>query len=182
MGKRAVVGVLLALSVMFGGCSSIPLSTMMKFSTFDESDFLEIDPRQLRARVRLEQGFTLSAEKSKLEIEIDTLKGRINYLFPLQELSAKVVTQEASLFFTPEPVTEYQLKLTGQAVSAFLALQQEIKAKKPGSYSLSVSTSLGERPENAEEVTMSVLLKLSEGDDYFTLVDNATLALGKASE
>ncbi|WDE00104.1 hypothetical protein [Thalassomonas actiniarum] len=182
MGKFGIVGILVCLSVLVGGCSSIPLSTMVQFSTFDESDFLEIDPNHIRAKVQLEQGFALSTDKSKLEIGIETLNGYSNYLFPLQELAVKMIEPKNTFFFTPEPVIEYQLTLTPQAVAAFLALQQEIKAKKPESYSLSVGTHLGERPENAESVTMSVLLKLGENNDYFTLVDNAALALDNTGE
>ena len=180
MAKWIISALLIASTGLLGGCSSIPLSTMMKFSTFDESDFIGIDPHQLRAKILLEQGFSLSANDSKLAIEIDTLQGRINYRFPLLQEGVKVIEQQASLFSWSKSVSEYQLALTDKGIASFLALQQEIKLNTPKSYSLSVNTRLAQKPAERGEVTMSVLLRFTGNSTYFTLIDNAVLPYGKA--
>ena len=135
MGKWVLTGLFCCFLGAISGCSSIPLSTMIKFSSFDERDFLEITPAELRARVQLEQGFALSAKKSKLEIEIETVKGRQNYQFPLQEFALVVIPEEKGLFFTSKEISEYQLGLTTEAIDSFLALQQQIKTEIPKNYS-----------------------------------------------
>lgn len=65
---------LLILSLMvtcLSGCTSIPLSTMAKFATADESDLISLEAEAIRARVTLDQPLEPDHESIALKMEVD---------------------------------------------------------------------------------------------------------------
>ena len=67
--------VLLLLCLWLGGCVSIPLSTIVRMSTFDEQDFVALNPDVVRVRITLPQVFKLDAGQSSLGVKITSPAG-----------------------------------------------------------------------------------------------------------
>ncbi|QXP18446.1 hypothetical protein [Shewanella algae] len=71
----------------------------------------------------------------------------------------------------------YQLALSETAISSFRQVQALINTETPTEYSFSIDAGLADTSEPLREVTLSVLIKLTEEQGYLTLIDNATLNL-----
>ena len=65
------------------GCASIPLSTMLKFSSYQKSDFVAIKPADIRAKIILDQPIEIDIEKVELGLEVETEQGDRVFKFPL---------------------------------------------------------------------------------------------------
>lgn len=164
------------------GCANIPLGTMLKLAIFGENYFLELDPSHIRTRVQLDNGFTMSIPDSSLNLQIETIQGLEFFAFPLRHVETVTLPGTSNWFSSTPARTQYDLALTDGAIASFSNLQSAISERNGQNYSLDVNVSLSGEPEGADQVTMSVLLKLTEEDDYFTLIDKATLDFGNREE
>lgn len=168
---------IMALAIILSGCSSIPVSTMVTMSQMDETDFINMAPEQIRARIHLDEPARIDIEKTQMTFSVETDKGSIPYAFPLELLEQGSIAAEPGLLFNVPAKTDYLLALSDEAIANFKALQQRIAQQPSGAFSFAINASLQEPPASLEEINLSIFLKLREQDEFMTLFDNATVEI-----
>ncbi|WP_251767097.1 hypothetical protein [Shewanella indica] len=170
---------LTVLGVIFfiNACANIPLGTMLSLSSFDEQDFAELNPRVIRSQILIDEPGKLKIDATELTLELDTSQGVSRYSFPLKLESIQVIPQNEGLFSSSPAQNHYQLALTDTAINSFQQVQTLINTETPTQYSFSIDAGLDEMSKPVKEITLSVLIKLTEDQGYLTLIDNATLNL-----
>jgi hypothetical protein len=183
--KRTVI--LLVAGLIFSGCSAVPLRTMWRLRNFSDQNVASIDPNELRARIILPVDMLLKPDASHIVIGITDDKGHgDSYKFPLEIIEREEITQG---LFRKKHFTMSTLRLSRQAVSDFVRFQKglQTKERKHGGASVYVSSKF-DRPEPSKEgetpkpFELSILLKLSAEEDYFTLIDKAKIVPRTKSE
>ena len=170
MKKIIVIFIFFVLS----GCANIPLTTLFKFSTFDESDFVAIDGSQIKSKITISEPLTISEEKSKLSVNIENNLGSRQFTFPLVLVSEKKIPEEKG-FFTSKPAQiEQVFKISEQGLVSLNDLQNSLSDDE-NNIGFSVNVDFNEEPELGDTVTFSIQLQLDEKDGFFTLVDNFEL-------
>ena len=170
------------LVLSLSGCASIPLGTMVKFSSFDEQQLLVMQPRDIRARIQIEEPAKLNVETAELTLTLQTEQGELFYEYPLT-LIAKTRIAPVEGFFTSRPgQTEYTLKLSDLARENFKAAQQELARQQPKGFSFSVSANFDDFPEDRTEITFSIALQLDPTEGYFNLFEDATMEINYPDE
>ena len=172
--KRIVI--LLLLSLVFGGCSAVPLRTMWRMRNFSVQNVTSIDPNELRARIILPVDMLLKPDSSRLVIELMDDKGHSDsYKFPLDIIEREEITQGR---FRKKRVAQSTLRLSRQAVKDFVRFQEELRTKKRkhGRAGVHVSSAFDrseplKKEEAPKPFELSILLKLDAKEDYFTLID-----------
>jgi hypothetical protein len=173
---RAVASLALALAIL-AGCMSIPLSTVMKLSRFGEKDFVALDPREVRVRVAVPDGYAWDAEGAKLETAIDVGTKMRTDRFQLTRVSQERGTRSVGMFSKDTPVSVATLRLSDASVQSFRDLQRFIAARPAKDVSLNVSISMLGAPKGATSVKVWIDLMLSAQSGYFVLVDGGTVRL-----
>jgi len=183
--KRIVI--LLTVSLIFGGCSAVPLRTMWRLRNFSAQDVAAIDPNELRARIILPADMLLKPDSSNIVIGFTDDKGQNDsYKFPLEIIERKEITQG---LFRKKHVVMSTLGLSRPAVSDFVRFQKDLQTKelKLGRASVHVSSAFDrsepfEKGEIPKPFELSILLKLKAEEDYFTLIDKAKVVPNIKSE
>lgn len=165
------------ISFFIVGCANIPLGTMLSLSSFDEQDFAELNPRVIRSQILIDEPGKLKIDATELTLELDTSQGISRYSFPLKLESTQVIPQNEGLFSSSPAQNHYQLALTDTAINSFQQVQTLINTETPAQYSFSIDAGLDEMSKPVKEITLSVMIKLTEEQGYLTLIDNATLNL-----
>ena len=98
------------------GCASIPLSTMLKFSSYQKSDFVAIKPADIRAKIILDQPIEIDIEKVELGLEVETEQGDRVFKFPLSLLERRAIPAKEGWFAFDEAKNEYILNLSAESV------------------------------------------------------------------
>lgn len=163
------------------GCSSIPISTMLKYRNFDEQSFAALDPFQIRSKITVSEPFTLKMEKIKLSLSLENEKGLRDFTFPLAlEKRDSIAAQNG--FFSSEPAkTEYTFKLSELAVNNFKETQNLLSQEAQGKASFSIGVGFNEEPQKAQSVYFSIALQLEEKDGYFTLIEETEVDFGQTA-
>jgi len=168
--KRVILS-LLILSVC--GCASIPLSTMLNFSHFDEQDFYALQPAQIRTRVSLSEPFTIDLANTELSLKLESEKGARYFHFPLTLVNESKRPATQSFFFSEQAKNEYVFKLSDKGITNFKEVQQSFSQNQNASGSFSVSTGFNEDVNVYQSATVSIALQLNEVDGFFLLIENA---------
>ena len=162
------------LCFVISACSSIPLTTLLKFSSYDEQELLTLKPKQIRARLTVNSFLNIDLANTKLGITIKNSNGDLALEFPLKQVSLSQ-TPASEGFFSSAPASQtYLLKLSDKAITDFKALQQQLRLSEKNTFGLSVAAKL-KRNENltpeqkAQRLFMSIELKLSKQQDYFKI-------------
>lgn len=173
---------LLLLSLGMSGCVSVPLSTIVRMSTFDERDFVQLNPDVVRVRIKLPQGFTLNAGKSSLGVNITSAAGVHYGEFKLDQEMAERTQLSKGMFSEETPGTAYTLRLSAASRKEFRKLQAFVSRGHPGEIVIAVAPRLSSFPKDVASVNVWIDLLLSESQGYFTLVDAAEIPLEKIRE
>jgi len=182
IGTPVTVRILLAVACFaFQGCASMPLATMARMSTFDESEFAILQPEQLGVRIRIPDGFSLDVGKSWLGIEIGSTKGVHDARFELGQVSLLPVPLPGGLFSGSRRGLQYELRLTRPSESRFRDLQTFVSQGKLEDVNIRVVPKLASSPSDATSVPVWIDLRLSTQEGYFALVDDASIALKRLS-
>lgn len=171
---KRILTVLLLLS--FSGCASIPLSTMIELSSFDENAFLELEPEDLSVKVHVDKPVELDKDNIEMAVTITTRKGDLKFYFPIGLISQNDIPKDDAWFSSVPERTEYQFELTIEAVDTFRQFQSNMRAEKPESYGLDVRLSMIRPEQEITEVIASVFIKLNRESDYLTLFDRVSLS------
>ncbi len=169
------------LCFVISACSSIPLTTLLKFSSYDEQELLKLKPKQIRAKLTVNSFLNIDLVNTKLGVTIKSNNGDLALEFPLKQMSLSQTPAKISFFSSTPASQTYLLKLSDKAIADFIALQQQLTLSEKNTFGLSVAAKL-ERNENlspeqkAQRLFMTIELKLSEQQDFFTLIDNAEIS------
>ncbi|HEY9031429.1 MAG TPA: hypothetical protein VIM93_08710 [Kangiella sp.] len=169
----------LVLILILQGCSSMPLSTMLKMSGFDETDFMKLNPEDIRVKVRNNtQENVLS--NNILKYQYRGPEGVIDESFSLEMINEDVETVEH--WFTDDSFQHSSwYKLDAEGVMIFKRLQQNpllAMKKKEGKSSFSVKFRFVE--STPQQFTISIDLLLSPEGGYFTLLNQHEFNLTEA--
>ena len=165
------------LSVFLVGCASIPLGTLLEFRSFDEQDFIDINPSVIRAKIHLDQPVRIDPSQTLMTLRLETSKGVISDQFSLRLLAENTIPAEQGLFFDTAAKSEYLLALDDDALASFKRVQSEINNQQSGKFRLAVSTDLEGVPRSVDTIQFSIFIKLKEESNYITLVDEAELEI-----
>lgn len=165
--------ILLITSLCLAGCSSIPLSTMMKFSGYEKTDFFQINANELRIKATINSSSDIDlVVATKLSASITDEKSKVEFHFQLEKTKLETIPAVTGIFSDTPAFDIYYLKLTEQAVEDFNRMKEQATSgtKKQGSFSAGLDW---RKPINFEdeEIVFSVSLQLSPHEDYFTLID-----------
>jgi hypothetical protein len=175
MTKFFVIGICFALS----SCANIPLGTMLKLSSFDESSFLALNPNDLRTKIHLDKPLEININKTELSLILKTSKGESIFNYPLKLISSKTIPTEKSWLNTIPERTEYNLVLSPDAISSFEKLQQTMSKESPKSMAFKVTVAIAQRDKATSEMVVSIFIKLQKNSDYITLFDRAPVQFNK---
>ncbi|TCN79507.1 hypothetical protein [Shewanella fodinae] len=166
---------LMVLLLLLSGCSSVPLSTLTHFATFDEQDFAELDPNQIRARLVVDDFVKL--KDISLKAQINAANGVQQLEFPLTLISKEILPVRKSWIFTTQVRARYQYELSPQARQNFVKLQQALL--KGHKYNCDVNVVFDEHtPPQPFKYTVKLMLDPDNG--YITMIDNREMAVSKS--
>ncbi len=176
--KRTVI--LFVVGLILGGCSAVPLRTLWRMRNFSVQNVASIDPNELRARIILPVDMPLKPGSSHIVIELTDDEGRgDSYKFPLEIIEREEITQGR---FRKKHAALSTFRLSRQAVSDFVRFQQGLRTKerRHGRASVRVSSKFdrsepSKKDETLKPFELSILLKFSAEEDYFTLIDKAKM-------
>ena len=171
--------VLLFLFLTLNSCASMPLSTIVRMSTFDGQDFVKLKAEELRVKVMLPEGFALNGDESWLGIDIKSSTGVYQGKFELKQEFEETIQLNGGLFDEPEQVTAFTLGLSESSTVEFNELQQFISSASAEDIHIRVVPKLESFPVDAVTVKVWIDLLLSQSQGYLTLVDAAKLPLDK---
>lgn len=164
-------------AVLLSSCASIPLGTMLDFSTFGKEDVVNIQPQDVRAKIQLDKPAEADIRSVKLAVELSTVKGMKTFSFPLQLLNERSIEPVEGFFSTAPGKTEYCFKLSDDAIANFITAQQILQQEKSEEFKLSVSSDFKTLPPDVTEIGLSIFLQIREEQGFVTLFDNAKLAV-----
>lgn len=157
----------------------MPLSTMLKMSSFDETDFVKLKPEDIRVKVRNNTQENV-LRKNVLRYQYKGPEGAIDQSFSMELIDEDVETVEH--WFGDDSFQHSSwYKLDEEGIKLFNKLQQHpllAMRKKEGDFNFSVKFNLTESAP--ERFKISIDLLLNPGDGYFTLFDQHELDLTKA--
>ncbi|WP_417446839.1 hypothetical protein [Kangiella sp.] len=169
----------LVLILILQGCSSMPLSTMLKMSSFDETDFVKLNPEDIRVKVRNNTQKNV-LKSNVLRYRYKGPEGLIDQSFSMELIEEDIETIE-HWFADDSFQHSSRYRLDAEGVKLFKQLQQNpllAMRKKEGEFKFSVTFKLTET--TPEKLNMSIDLLLSPEDGYFTLLDQHEFNLTEA--
>ena len=177
---RFAGSIALLLAALACGCSSMPLSTLGRGASFNESTFAYVDARALRVKVSLPEGFALDAAGSRLVAVARSPEGTKRAELALDPLATGTGKRGGGLWSKEVAVTIFEMDLTEGSVRALRELQREVASGKVKDVALEAKVKLGAAPEGATSARIWVDLLMSPMEGYFPLIDGGTLALDRA--
>ena len=166
---------LIIMSTLMGlsACANIPISTMLALSSFGTTDVLALEPKHIRAKIRLDQPGQLNLQSIKLSLDLNRDKGLQHFEFPLELLSQNAVPEESGFFSSTPAGTEYVFRFGEQAVISYNSIKRDFNANEKYSADINIRASLTEasRQEMTNSINMSIWLKLRDNEEYLHLID-----------
>jgi hypothetical protein len=166
-------------------CSSVPISTMLKLSSFDEQSILTIEPLLIRAKITVNEFIDIDLANTKLGLSLENSQGELQLQFPLAKISLTKNSANDS-FLSSSPASQtYLLQLSPDAIVDFKKLQKQLKSSDKNTFGFSIAAKLKKQEnlttiQEQEKLFMTIELKLNKNEDFFTLIDNAELKNGKS--
>lgn len=170
---------LLFLTLALCSCVSVPLATIVKLSTFDEQDFVALNPDVVRVRITLPQGFDLDAPRSWLGVNITSPAGVHDGEFKLEQESTQATHVSTGMFSADAPATAYTLRLAAPSKKEFKDLQAFVAKAHLDQITIRVVPRLASIPKDADSGDVWIELLLTESQGFFTLLDGAEMPLDK---
>lgn len=162
-------------ALLLSGCASIPLSTMARFSGYDESDFVSIDPSEVRARITVPEEFAIDPAATALSVSFNSAGAENATSIPLQLIREDAVQLDGGWFASSKPGKRQTLRLTPPGIEMFRTVQRIVAAQELDSIAFSVSWKFSQTPPDVKEMRLWVDLHLSQKQGFFPLLRNARI-------
>lgn len=163
---------LLWIVVVTVGCTSIPISTMIKYSNADESLVQNLSPSELRVRAHLDGGFMIDSDKVNMILISESENGEQVFSFGLSLLEDEFSEIEGGWLSNATFKHNALFKLSEQGALDLVNLQKELQQraqraeeKKERDFDFSVNIGLKEN----EQVDKAVYEDICGGDIYFSI-------------
>lgn len=169
---------------LLAGCSYIPLTTMVKMSGFDEEDFRQIEPADIRAKITTNTTASFVEEKMQLNFKFITRETKVDKTLPLKIVTESTHT-ESSWFGDDEIEHTTIFKLDDSAIEMFKELQQLPMLKnrpEDSKFSFAVRWGLDAKSEDLKRYTISTDLLFNPKDGYFTLIEDLEIDTSKEEQ
>lgn len=168
---------LLALALLAGGCTSVPLSTMWRLRSFNAEQLFALDPAHLRAAARVDSRATMKNVTISLDVEPPDGSARRTYLIPLER-----PVDDPRLEPPPANRRWFAFGLSKQGLAEYHRIKREYASVAKGSRgTLKIAASDdGTIPpdlKRAFPLRVDVLLDPAEG--FFTLISETKLDLSQ---
>lgn len=173
--RLAAVALLLVLGGT--GCASVPLRTMVKLGGFDEADFADIDPGEVRIRIQVDEGVVVDFDSTTLALSFLTRDTPLERKFPLVFQSEERTMVSSGVFSRPRPVRRLTLELGEPGQELFREAQQAVLAKDFQPREFTVNTRFHTIPADADSLRLSVDLQLAAEDGFFPLFKDAEIPI-----
>lgn len=179
--KLVHAAILLMASVWFlASCTSIPLSTIAKFATFNRDSFMAVKPDEVRVKIAVPHGFAIDPSRTHIKVtlkEEGKEEAAIDEALELRLLQSSPSMKRAGLFQGEIAVTEFELVLSDKGQRLLRKLQNIPRSEAKRTLSISVTKDFLnhflKRPSTAQSITFWIEMQLSKLDGYFVLVDGA---------
>ena len=173
---------LIALVIFTSACSHMPLSTMVSMSSFDEEDFIAINPSEIKVRIRTDKYLDLNDRHIKLQFKLISPSGNLDETLSLNKISTS--NRQINQWFGKE-YTEYNtiFALSEESIDAFKQFQDSKlvrTARDNADISFNAKVQFPEEAPN--QLMFSIDLQLDLNDDYFTLFDEVYVDFEKAAK
>lgn len=163
---------------LLSGCSSIPLSTLAKFSDFGPDNLIQLHPDEIRVRLQLPRQAELDPTRTELQLFLETAERQYDEKFNVQLISQTLDHKDDGWFRQPVPVQNFVFVLSDSSKQKFRELQQLLKtASSPNQIIFSASCVLTNLSPEYNSVRLWVDLQLSEKDGFSPLIDGATMEM-----
>lgn len=169
---------ILSLSLLLSACSSVPVSTMMRMSSMDESTLQEVNATDLRTRITLLPDVSPNLDTTRLIVTTVTGDVERQYTFSLIEVAREPTLLSGGVFSDDIDMMSFTLKLSAEGLQDFNAMQKNFAEHSPDNMGLDVIVRL-HNPDDLEEGILSVELLFSPEEDYFTLLDQYHYTVGE---
>ncbi len=146
-------------------------------ATFDERDFVQLDPDVIRVRIKLVEGFALDPGKSTLGVKITSEAGDHFGEFKIEKVTEGRAELSKGLFSSNVMGTEYTLKLAPQSKDEFRKLQSFVGRGRPGQVIIAIAPILSSYPKEASTTNVWIDLLLSKDQGFFTLLEGAEVPM-----
>jgi len=120
---------------------------MLKFSSFDESSFLKLDPNELKAKIHIDKPIGINISETTLSLTLITEKGAVIQSYPLKKYAVKTLPAESGWISSIAERTEYELVLTEEAIENFNIIQHKMRTEKPTGFEFEVKFKLKDIPQ-----------------------------------
>lgn len=175
---------ILLISFLLSACSSIPLSTMVKLSSFDEQQLTLLNVADIRAKITINQFINLDLENTNMGISIENDSGEMQLAFPLKVLSVTQNPAQTGFLSKKNASQTFLLKLSAAGEKDFKKLQQQLQQPKKSKIGFSVDAKLKKNKEltpeqQAQTIVMTIEMKINNQDGFFTLFDEYELKESK---
>lgn len=156
-------------------CASVPLGTLIRFSTFDEQDFAEINPEHLKVRIFIQEPAQLGEGPVSLSLLLETAAGPIMGDYIMQPVSSYPDEVSGGLFSADIPGTSYLFELTPDQSVRFRELQQALLHRQIEHMTFNTDFPLGSIEKGQDDISVWVYMAMDEKADYITLVEGARI-------
>ena len=172
------------LALVISGCSSIPVSTMIKFAGFQTRDLIDIPADDLRVKTQLDGGLGIDASSTNLTITLTDETGARQFSFALEKISDAWSFTQETWFSSSVKRHDSLFKLSPAGIIAYEALQAELSKGSKYEYSFRVSSTFewAENEQDYEAVSqnaqfLTIWIKLSQDEPFIALIEEAELDL-----
>jgi hypothetical protein len=184
--KNYHILILLSFCLGLSSCMSVPIGTMIRMRGFGPKQFAALDPNEIQMKIQVPAESVIVPEKTFFAISVsktEPAQEKTDFRFSMQLVRRG---HETTGWLHKERKNDFILRLTPQGISDFVRLQQYCQKEigtGHGSITISASTSFDGK-NNAkdlpDQLPFSVFLKLAKDEDFFTLIDDATVSFKSA--
>ncbi|RAI44917.1 hypothetical protein [Rhodoplanes roseus] len=173
---RGSLSVVLVAAAVLAGCTSMPVTSMVKLA---RTDFTTVDPSVLRVAVRLPTGVRPLPRSVTLRLSVKTGSAQpVTKEFVLADLAdaGELIGLRGEV---AEGTAVYGYRLEPADAAEVVALRTEMMARKSrgerGSLTLEVGAKACRADGAPDRVRLTTYLKTEAGGDFFPLVRNVDL-------
>ncbi len=158
-------------------CSSVPISTLLKFSRMESTEISAIAPEQVRVRLTMDEPIRLAKKSVRLQIKLAfSDQPTQDFEFNLAAVSEEKKLESSGWFQSDKKRNQYEFRLNRLAQLEFSNFQKLLgEQSKIEHYYWTVFYYLV--PHNETDAMIDVELKLSAQEDYFYLLQGAKVEI-----